>query len=254
MSWQASLVGRFAHEAASLGEGEVCAVFRRSCYLRFAGERYACVADASLGRGPRNALVDDLTLPAIVERIALSTAGAQIWTPSPLPQPAMPDVRALHRAASGRVPREGLGSLVVDQHNSLSGHAQPALDALERWLFGNALDDVAEMLIGLGPGLTPSGDDYIGGMLIALRQLGRETQARGLWRWLAPRLPRTSAISGAHLTAAAAGEGHEALHACLAALCTAGPQWGSALDALDRVGHCSGWDSLAGVVAVAKVS
>ena len=125
MSLQASLVGRFAHEAASLGEGEVCAVFRRSCYLRFAGERYACVGDTSLGRGPLNALVDELTLPAIGERIALSTAGAQIWTPSPLPQPAIPDVRSLHRAAGGRVPREGLGSLVVDQRNSLSGQLRP---------------------------------------------------------------------------------------------------------------------------------
>ena len=254
MSWRASVVGRFAHEAAAQGEGEVCAVFRRSFYLRFASERYACVGDASLGRGPLNALVDELNLPAIGQRMALSTEGAQTWTPAALPQPAVPDVRELRRTASGRVPREGLGSLVVDQHNSLSGHAQPALDALERWLVGNALDDVAEMLIGLGPGLTPSGDDYFGGMLIALRQFGRETQARGLWRWLAPRLPRTSAISGAHLSAAAAGEGHEALHACLAALCTPRAQWASVLDALDRVGHCSGWDSLAGVVAVARLS
>ena len=254
MSWRASVAGRFAHEAAAHGAGEVCAVFRRSFYLRFPGERYACVGDASLGRGPLNALVEELNLPAIGQRIALSTSEAQIWAPTALAQPAMPDVRALMRAAAGRVPREGLGSLVIDHHNSLSGHAQPALDALERWLVGNALDDVAEMLIGLGPGLTPSGDDYLGGMLIALRQLGRETQARGLWRWLAPRLPRTSAISGAHLSAAAAGEGHEALHACLAALCTPDAHWASTLDALDRVGHCSGWDSLAGVVAVAKFS
>ena len=64
MSWRANVAGRFAYEAAALGEGEVCAVFRRSCYLRFAGERYACVGDASLGRGPLNALVDELRLPA----------------------------------------------------------------------------------------------------------------------------------------------------------------------------------------------
>jgi uncharacterized protein DUF2877 len=254
MSWRASVVGRFAREAAAQGEGEVCAVFRRSFYLRFAGERYACVGDASLGRGPLNAMLDELRLPAIGEHLALAADQAQLWTPAPLPDAATPDVQALQRAARGRVPREGLGSLVLDEHNSLSGHAQPALDALERWLVGNALDEEAAMLIGLGPGLTPSGDDYLGGMLIALHQLGRTTQARGLWRWLAPRLPRTSAISGAHLAAAAAGEGHEALHACLAALCTSGADWARTLQALDGVGHCSGWDSLAGVVAVAKLS
>src|SRR3954470_13416513 len=254
MSWQASLVGRFAQEAAAQGEGEVCAVFRRSFYLRFSNERYACVGDTSLGRGPLNALVAELALPAIGEHIALSTARAQIWMPSPLPQPAMPDVRALQRAASGRVPREGLGSLVVDQHNSLSGHAQPALDALERWLVGNALDDVAEMLIGLGPGLTPSGDDYLGGMLIALHAFERRAQAQGLWRWLEPRLKRTSAISAAHVTAAAAGEGHEALHACLVALCDRSADWTRTLEEVAKVGHVSGWDALAGIAAVAKLS
>ena len=82
MSWQASLVGRFAHEAASLGEGEVCAVFRRSCYLRFAGERYACVGDASLGRGPLNALAADFVLPAIGERLALESEAAELWVPA----------------------------------------------------------------------------------------------------------------------------------------------------------------------------
>jgi hypothetical protein len=254
MSWRASVVGRFAQEAAARGEGEVRAVFRRSFYLRFAGERYACVGDRSLGRGPLNALVDDWRLPAIGERVALSLDGAQVWTPPPLPAHPAPDVSALKHAARRRVPREGFGCLVVDAHNSLSGHAQPALEAIERWLVGNALDDDAQMLIGLGPGLTPSGDDYLGGVLIALRELGRETQARGLWRWLEPRLARTSAIGAAHLAAAAAGEGHEALHAAIAALCTPGADWTSALDALDNVGHCSGWDSLAGVVAVAKLS
>jgi len=147
-----------------------------------------------------------------------------------------------------------LGCLVVDAHNSLSGHAQPALDAIERWLVGNALDDDTQSLIGLGPGLTPSGDDYLGGVLIALHQLGREAQARGLWRWLEPRLARTSVISGAHLAAAAAGEGHEALHACLEALFSTNAEWPQVLGRLDNLGHCSGWDSLAGVVAVAKLS
>ncbi|TMH29877.1 MAG: DUF2877 domain-containing protein [Betaproteobacteria bacterium] len=61
-------------------------------------------------------------------------------------------------------------------------------------------------------------------------------------------------ISGAHLAAAAAGEGHEALHACLHALHSADADWPSVLTQLDKVGHCSGWDSLAGVVAVARLS
>ena len=254
MSYAASVIGRYAQQAAAGGEGEVRAVFRRSFYLSFPGERYACVGDTSLGCGPLNALVPDFRMPSLGERVALDLAGARLWTPAQVAHPAEPNVRALQAAARGRVPREGLGCLVVDAHNSLSGHAQPALDAIERWLVGNALDDDVQALIGLGPGLTPSGDDYLGGVLIALHQLDREKQARGLWRWLEPRLARTSAISRAHLAAAAAGEGHEALHAGLQALHSDDADWPQVLTQLDNVGHFSGWDSLAGLVAVAKLS
>lgn len=252
MSWRVKVAGRFAREAAR-GEGEVRAVFRRSCYLRYATQ-YVCVGDASLGRGPLNALMDDFQAPAIGERVSLDLQGAEQWTPALLPVLATPDVKSLREAARGRTPSEGLGGLVVDAHNVLSGHAQPALDAIDRWLVGNSLDDEAQTLIGLGPGLTPSGDDYLGGVLVALNQFGRKPQAQSLWRWLRPRLARTSDISAAHLTAAAtAGEGHEALHRCIEAMCTLAPDWTGALAALDGVGHCSGWDSLAGVVAVAKI-
>jgi hypothetical protein len=250
----ARVIGRYAQQAAAGGEAEVRAVFRRSCYLSFPSGRYACVGEPSLGCGPLNALVDDFHMPSLGERVVLDVAGAQLWTPAPLSQHADADLRALRAAARGRLPREGLGCLVLDAHNSLSGHAQPALDAIERWLVGNALDDDAQGLVGLGPGLTPSGDDYLGGVLIALHQLGREVQARGLWRWLEPRLGRTSEISGAHLTAAAAGEGHEVLHACLQALFSEHADWPQVLTQLDNLGHCSGWDSLAGLVAVAKLS
>lgn len=254
MSYAASVVGRYAQQAAAPGEGEVRAVFRRSCYAWFAGGGYACIGDPSLGYGPLNALVPDFRVPSLGERIALDISGAQLWTPAPLSHDAEPVLQPLRAAARGRVPSEGLGCLVVDAHNSLSGHAQPALDALERWLVGNALDDDAQALIGLGPGLTPSGDDFLGGVLISLHQLGREAQARSLWRWLEPRLARTSAISAAHLNAAAAGEGHDVLHACLQALYGANADWPQLLSALDEVGHCSGWDSLAGVVSVTRLT
>jgi hypothetical protein len=251
MSLRVSTAGRFALEAAS-GEGEVRAVFRRSFYIQF-GARYVCVGDSSLGRGPLNALVEDFRAPAMGERISLSVENAHLWEPPPLPALATPDIKTLREAARGRTPSEGLGGLVRDAHNVLSGHAQPALDAIDRWLVGNSLDDEAQALIGLGPGLTPSGDDYLGGVLIALNQFGRRPQAQSLWRWLEARVARTSDISAAHLAAAAAGEGHEALHRCIEEMCTLAPDWQGALDALGEVGHCSGWDSLAGVVAVARI-
>jgi hypothetical protein len=242
MSFKAEVAGRFAREALAAGDGEVCAAFRRSFYLRCADERYACIGDASLGHGPLNALITELTMPAVGERVSVDTAQARCWTPPPH-KPGYPKLDELRKAARERVPAEGLGSLILGTHNALAGHAQPALDALELWLVGNALGNEAEALIGLGPGLTPSGDDYLGGMLVALRLVGRGVQADGLWRWLQPRLDgRTSALSAAHLAAAVAGEAHEALHDVL--------NGDLNLEKLDAVGHCSGWDALAGAAAV----
>jgi len=241
--WSAEITGRFALEALAGGEGEVCAAFRRSFYLRCPGERYACLGDAALGRGPLNVLVSDFRMPALGERVCVSMQNASVWQPPP--NGFAVQLNLLREAAKNRIPAEGLGCLVIGAHNALSGHAQPALEALERWLVGNALADEAAPLIGLGPGLTPSGDDYFGGMLVALRLAGRRMQADGLWRWLQPRLrERTSAISAAHLAAAAAGEAHEALHEVL--------NGSLELEKLSAVGHCSGWDALAGAVAVLK--
>jgi uncharacterized protein DUF2877 len=244
MSFRAEVAGRFAREALQGSEGEVCALFRRSFYLRCAGERYACIGDSSVGNGPLNALIPGLALPRLGERISVSLEQAWTWQP-PAHAPGQPNLEELKAAARQRIPAEGLGCLVIGAHNALSGHAQPALDALERWLVGNAIGNEAAQLIGLGPGLTPSGDDYLGGMLVTLRLTGRGVQADGLWRWLQPRLKEgTSAISAAHLAAAAAGEAHEALHDVLNGKLE--------LAALDAVGHTSGWDALAGAVAVLK--
>jgi hypothetical protein len=255
----AETAGRFASEALSLGKGEVCALFRRSFYLRFPGERYACVGDPSLGRGPLNALVAGVAMPALGDMIAVSVEQAALWTPSPITAGGRPELSWLQNAAIGRVPEDGLGCLIIGTHNSVANHAQPALDALGAWLAGNRLAEEAGILIGLGPGLTPSGDDYLGGILVALRACGRGPQADALWRWLKPRLAeRTSAISAAHLAAAAAGEAHEALHECLQKLLASEPAndpgWDEALERLDCVGHSSGWDGLAGALAVARVA
>lgn len=247
MRFAADIAGRFAREALAAGDGEVCAAFRRSFYLHIVDgcgvSHFVCVGDASLGRGPLNALSREFRLPALGERVAVSPENAASWQPAP--HESAVDLGRLREAAKDRIPGEGLGCLILGAHNALSGHAQPALDALERWLVGNALADEAGQLIGLGAGLTPSGDDYFGGMLVALRLTRRGVQADGLWRWLQPRLKeRTSAISAAHLAAAAAGEAHEALHEVL--------NGSLDLDRLDAVGHGSGWDALAGAVAVLK--
>ena len=237
----ARLAGRFAREALALGAGEVCALRRRGFYLRFPGGRFACVGEAALGGGPLNALVDALPAVALGEQLSIGLQDSVLWHPPPSTGAFPDNASAIARAAVPRAPAEGLACLIGGSHNPLSVHAQPALEALERWLVGNSLSAEAEALIGLGPGVTAPGDDYLGGMLLALRLARRGAQAASLWRWLEPRLAgRTRDISAAHLAAAAAGEAQEALHRVL------NGEFG--LEALDA----AGWDGLAGALAVAK--
>ena len=262
--------GRFARKALASGPGEVCAVFRRSFYLRYSEGRFACLGDGTLGRGPLNARLPDhraFGAWAVGDRVAVSLEGARLWRPHRIESRVdrarlAANVDALVRAATQRPAREGLGGAITGAASPLLEHVRPALGALDAWLSDEraAVPRRARDLIGLGPGLTPSGDDYLGGLMVGLRAAGRARAAAALWKWLDAHVSgRTSAISRAHLAAAAHGEVHEALHACVAALFEANAmprntRWSSLLALLDAVGHCSGRDGLAGVAAVAQSS
>jgi len=248
--------GRLAQRIiAEQTQGIVCAVFRRSCYLEFADRRVLCVGERALGRGPLNVLVDAFQPPRLGAVLGLNVAAAAVWRPLIRQvRPSQTALEALRAAARECVPAEGLGRLVCRDTSPLIEHVHPALRALERWQAGGALTAEVATLLGLGPGLTPSGDDYLGGALIGLRLFGCAERADALWAWLAPRASAgTSFISAAHLAAAAEGEAHEALYACIEGLAEDAPgEWPARLEWLASIGHCSGWDGLAGVMAVAE--
>jgi len=62
-------------------------------------------------------------------------------------------------------------------------------------------------LLGAGPGLTPSGDDLLAGVMLVLHRLQRADLSNELWQVLQPQLQyRTHAISAAHLRMAARGQ------------------------------------------------
>jgi hypothetical protein len=105
----------------------------------------------------------------------------------------------------------------------------------------------AARLVGLGPGLTPEGDDVVAATAAVV--------AAGTWppaakaAWLAALLPgdlrrRTTALSATLLELALRGQVAEPLHALL------GPDWRSGLTALLRLGHSTG-RAYAHAVAVA---
>jgi len=219
-------IGRAAFAVLSAGPATVFAAFERSCYAENAAG-IACLGSRALGRGPLNVIVDGFEVPAIGESVRVEYASASIWRP----------------AAPGKC--SGLPDL--DMPADLRKPGRAFLD----WIAGSGEPD--DSLIGLGPGLTPAGDDFVGGAMIALRAFGRTAQADRIADWALPLAEtRTGRISRAHLRCAAAGEGHEALHDLLAALGGNKNAIEAALAALDRVGHSSGRDAAAGALLALK--
>jgi hypothetical protein len=224
-------------------------------------------------------------------RFSFSCAGAASWRPAP-PDPDFENaparrvaLEAMAREAGRLAPEEGLGRLIPALARGEPARCNPdALDwrggkdqvmragsrgagALMQWIretvrAGLSLSGPSEAaagLIGLGPGLTPSGDDFIGGAMIALRAMGRGRAADRVAVWALPLAESgTGRISRAHLACAARGEGAGALHRVMETIPGMSPHSGGdivgPLAAIDAVGHTSGWDALAGVVgAIAAV-
>ena len=115
----------------------------------------------------------------------------------------------------------------------------------------------AENLLGLGFGLTPSGDDFIGGVMIALHICKRTEMAQCIWEYISKNISQaTTPIAGAHLHAASTGSGPADIHKLANAMLTANSKKMFALiKNLDTIGQSSGWDIFAGIfVAIEALS
>jgi hypothetical protein len=165
----------------------------------------------------------------------------------------------LMRLGCDRAPADGLARVALAPASgacsALARVAHPRVVRLRAWL-GNCrcppLDAPPPVdLLGLGPGLTPSGDDVLCGVLVTLHAVGWITAAESLARAIAVAAQTaTSPLSRAFLRAATHGLGSESLHAAILALLEGRTALAPHIEALDRIGHTSGWDALAGAVLV----
>jgi hypothetical protein len=266
---------RFAERHAA---ARIAAVFARSLHLEADGD-FLCLGDPSIGRGPLNAIVGGESwaklrraIPpagatALIDRlyiriggVAIDRTGAALWRPAPWPNATdrrrvAEAVDELAQLCIARAPEDGLARIPFEpasfSSSALARVARVRVNQLRAWL-----DDCGAAppvdLLGLGPGLTPSGDDVLCGALIALRAVGRTGAARRLAAAVsAAAAAATSPISGAFLRAAAEGLGAEPLHEIIRELLSGGSDaLPRHLDALGRIGHTSGWDALAGAMLV----
>ncbi len=200
---------------------------------------------------------------------------ASVWQPSTI----TPERVATHEMVAGRV-RE-----LIDSIESLglpSGFAQliplicsnasiaritdplvnaainPIVEMARAWRDGDMARaiETGRAIVGLGQGLTPSGDDFIGGMLFAAHWL--KTAYPGILNWkqkaiddlLAWASDKTNRISYTILCDHAAGQSVDALHDLMATLFIEKPSDAIMPSArrLVGIGSTSGWDMLTGAM------
>jgi hypothetical protein len=116
---------------------------------------------------------------------------------------------------------------------------------------------LTEQLIGLGPGLTPSGDDFAGGLVFMSSHL-RAAYPDARW-WEGGDLPallafaqsNTSRISYALLTDLCEGQSHASLHILADELLSDNGEFDAKSHVLrmTQIGQSSGWDMLSGMLA-----
>jgi Protein of unknown function (DUF2877) len=257
-------VGMLAHAALERAGG------RAGVLARLTSSTYLTAHGQILWLGPADGLLHPRAILGAPdhggEDVRVDTGGLEPWRPVP---PAL-EAPASARLAAGW-PRlaagcgalgaaGGFGPLLTGMALAfpLAG-ARAAAEALAMACTrddARAAADAAVALLGVGDGLTPSGDDYVGAALFARHLLAVAGLADATaWRRAAERVlavapTRTHPIGLTLLGDLAGGLGWAPLYELVAALANGAP--GAALEAagrLTRLGHSSGWDLLAGLGA-----
>ena len=239
------------------------AVFDRSFYIRGADE-FICVGEASIGDGPLNAVLrSGSKLPHldVGHAVSLGISTAEVWrVPAWSTRTylvAFEQVQHVIQLALREAPLDSFTHAVFSAREPTTALARRALAgtrALRNGLkSGNTakLDEAVSLFLGLGHGLTPSGDDALSGALMMLFALRKDAQAIILGRCISANMDNaTSALSCAFLRAACDGEPSAALHQAITALLVNAPP-GDVISPIRAIGQTSGFDMLAGVLLVA---
>jgi uncharacterized protein DUF2877 len=248
----------------SHGSARVLARLTGSVYLA-AGDQIAWLGGAAAPLHPRSIVAAGAPWLA-TDELVVAIDGLVPWRPRSLRLDAATARRIVDafRQLLSRVERLGTPAGFGER---LTGRALrwpldaagPAAEALASACArddATAATSAAVALLGVGAGLTPSGDDFVGGALFARDLLARAgVAALGPWRRasrviLDAAALRTHPVSAALLADLAGGMGWAPLHDLVAALAE------GTVDLADgparrlvQLGHSSGWDLLAGFAA-----
>lgn len=186
----------------------------------------------------------------ILDQLTIELAHATIWPPQ-LPFLQIPlDVAqlSLHEYSSFSALRSGPAAQIT--------RAQQGIATLKRGIQARKLADVTAgvmALAGLGPGLTPAGDDFLVGLLAALHataQVGQGQDQQRLCQLIATTAAtQTTRLSAAWLQHAGAGHFSQRWHDLILALNGGiSAQVRQAVTQIKATGATSGGDGLFGFV------
>jgi Protein of unknown function (DUF2877) len=270
--------------------GEVMAVHPHSVYITDEDDAIYAIVRQPLGNGPLNlvipaepshmfaglalgtSLASTGAMLGIGEGITIGLDGAMVWESRAraalAADGALLDrgLAVLCRELSTGAPAESLARLLphLDDEELPESLERIAHFPRSHALIGGLAESLAQRdrrrlkvvtssLAGLGPGLTPAGDDFIGGVLLALAivraQRGDPALDDVAHLLVETAAPRTHDISAAYLRAAHEGQVNESWDPLLVALAAGDAERISAAAApVLTTGHTSGADMLAGFV------
>ncbi|MFI7341116.1 DUF2877 domain-containing protein [Streptomyces sp. NPDC050085] len=252
LTWQGTLIALASPEAGDAPRTLVVDVADWT--------RYGPVAGRSVAFAPGT-----LTLPGPGRPLRLKTSGARPWYPeTPSLAHLGPGGFAAAAAALDRLVRaHGTRGGMLGAHADAGPMERAVVQALHagRSTLTAAILDGDESgmhrgvlaLLGLGPGLTPAGDDFLAGLALVAALPGSALTGFGpvLRRALVAHPARTTDLSRATLAEAAEGRVRGELIDVLRQLAPGPPPW--ELHAPVRralaVGHTSGSDTLSGLSA-----
>jgi hypothetical protein len=267
-------------------QARVLHVFEKVCNLESDTGRVVSLVSPEIGDGPLNIVVPTLLFDSYIRvgvRVAIKgsqigigdlivdVSGARIWNPIPpwgeIQFALSKDSRfnsLIERGLRESAPAGSLAQLVIrgdspesSTSNLIIERARSPAVNLCRGLQAGDVDTCLKGvrgLAGLGEGLTPSGDDFIVGCLLAAWASGLGEHEGHLVSTIPAEAARiTSSLSAAWIWAAARGECSAAWHTLFERLLSSGQvEIQAAVKQLISIGHTSGADALAGFVYTLK--
>lgn len=252
------------------GKGRVHSVFERVINIEDAHGELVTLAARDVDNAPSSIVVDCASFAGmdvrvgdevravrdaliVGERFSVRLESARAWK-STLPAWPADDSWLRRNLAAIRIHRAPASPPVAMAMRLLDARSGALCAALVHG-DADAAREHGRALLGLGPGLTPSGDDFLVGLFAVLSIPGSPCERlRGIGLDIVSDVHRrTNAVSAAALVAAARGRVRESIVALLRALLIGDRDVATALKRVLAIGSTSGSDIAAGLLAGLRI-